>query len=189
MADSSGSTKPVEVNDTFGTLVDTMLIKPKFWRRFYEQQYHAKERGIEFIFTYDTWLEEWTRSGHFNKRGRKSNEYCMARGTPEMPDVGRYAPGEVRIITNKENFRERMWGNKFHLGFKDSEETIRKKKQKRKGQQPNLGKEFSYKWRQNISKSLMGNQRGLGYRHSLKTRKQMSINRKDKPRDKNGRYI
>lgn len=59
----------------------------------------ARKRGVEFLLTFDEWLNIWTSSGHFNERGKGGNKYCMAR----FGDLGPYAVGNVRIITNGEN--------------------------------------------------------------------------------------
>ena len=39
----------------------------------------AKNRGIEFLMTYQEWIGVWTDSGMLLERGRGANEYCMAR--------------------------------------------------------------------------------------------------------------
>jgi len=59
----------------------------------------AKQRGIEFLLTYEQWIGIWTDSGRLLERGRAANEFCMAR----IGDSGPYAVGNVHICTNAEN--------------------------------------------------------------------------------------
>ena len=61
----------------------------------------AKQRGIEFLFTFVEWVTWWGID--FAHRGQGSNELCMAR----IGDVGPYHPDNVKKITTKENFEER----------------------------------------------------------------------------------
>lgn len=66
------------------------------WRR---HRYHSKERGIEFLLTFDQWKTIWDSSGHAHERGSLQHNYCMARNQ----DRGPYAIGNVEIITAREN--------------------------------------------------------------------------------------
>jgi hypothetical protein len=77
---------------------------------FYKQAYWAhkqgaKSRNIEFLLTFEEWLQIWQDSGQLENRGRGSSEYCMAR----FGDKGPYAIGNVKIITNAENISEGHW--------------------------------------------------------------------------------
>lgn len=72
-------------------------------RAFYAQKGCAVDRGIGWEFTFESWLEFWMASGKWSERGQASGEYCMARNG----DVGPYAIGNVRIITNAQNAKER----------------------------------------------------------------------------------
>ena len=62
----------------------------------------AKDRGIEFLLTYEEWLKIWIDSGHLHERGPKKGQYVMAR----FGDKGPYAVGNVKIITCSDNIRE-----------------------------------------------------------------------------------
>jgi hypothetical protein len=84
-----------------------------FRQRFLEQRRHARllqqayrthrnnasARGIPFLLTYDEWFKIWINSGHLAERGRRRDQYCMARPN----DVGPYTIDNVIIITNAEN--------------------------------------------------------------------------------------
>ncbi len=59
----------------------------------------SKRRGISFDLTFEQWLEIWESSGHLHERGRRRDQYQMAR----TGDVGPYAVGNVSIITCREN--------------------------------------------------------------------------------------
>jgi hypothetical protein len=73
-----------------------------------QQRSNAKRRGIGFEFTYPEWVEVWLRSGHFGERGKKPNQYVMAR----KGDAGSYCSGNVKFITNAENRAEHMFADR-----------------------------------------------------------------------------
>lgn len=64
-----------------------------------EQRRNAKRRGIEWRFTYVQWLEWWVATGKINQRGRKADQYVMAR----HGDKGPYSPGNCYCCTQAEN--------------------------------------------------------------------------------------
>jgi hypothetical protein len=66
------------------------------------QRRRAQQRGIPFKLTYLQWLEIWAASGVFDKRGRKSGQYNMAR----HGDKGAYEVGNVSIVTHNQNMAE-----------------------------------------------------------------------------------
>jgi hypothetical protein len=68
------------------------------------QKRSALRRGIGWDFTYDTWLEWWGED--ITKRGRGSNDLCMAR----TGDTGPYAPWNVRKAKMAENISEALTG-------------------------------------------------------------------------------
>jgi hypothetical protein len=72
-------------------------------RKYNEHKRSAKQRGIPFLLTYDEWLAIWQASGHFDERGKRRGNYCMAR----FGDAGPYSVDNVRIITMVENAAER----------------------------------------------------------------------------------
>lgn len=87
--------------------------KRKTWRLLYNQMPRAKfnvhkatakQRGIAFLLTFEQWWSLW--EPHWSNRGVGVTEMVMAR----TGDVGAYEVGNVRIITNLENIRE-----KFHV--------------------------------------------------------------------------
>lgn len=78
------------------------------------QKFTSKQRGIEFLFTRPEWIAWWVSALGPNwpyLRGRRGNEYCMAR----FNDVGPYAPWNVKCITNLQNREEgfRPKGSEF----------------------------------------------------------------------------
>ncbi len=65
----------------------------------------AVRRGIEFYFTLEEWCNWWEVNlgpDWLSKRGRKKNQYVMARNG----DVGPYHPDNVKCKTQSENARE-----------------------------------------------------------------------------------
>jgi hypothetical protein len=66
------------------------------------QRHQAIKRGIEWHFTFEGWVAWWVEKlgpKWAEKRGRKADEYCMAR----KGDKGPYAPWNVECQTSREN--------------------------------------------------------------------------------------
>jgi len=79
---------------------------PNGHARKYQGQYDnakwcAKERGIEWHFTYNTWLEWW--GDDFVNRGCKRGQLVMARNG----DIGPYHPDNVHKTTSTDNHQQR----------------------------------------------------------------------------------
>ena len=72
------------------------------------QRRGAAHRGIEFLLTFEEWLQIWENSGHLAERGARKGCYVMAR----FGDKGPYAVGNVKIILHEENSRERRMSEK-----------------------------------------------------------------------------
>jgi hypothetical protein len=70
---------------------------------FQDQRGNAKRRGIRWELTYSQWLGLWMASGKIKLRGRKWDEFCMAR----PGDAGPYSIDNVIIISNADNYRMR----------------------------------------------------------------------------------
>jgi hypothetical protein len=66
---------------------------------YFSQQYSAARRGIEFLLSFEEWLDIWRSSGKLSKRGRGKGKYCMAR----LGDRGPYKVGNVEIILDEKN--------------------------------------------------------------------------------------
>jgi hypothetical protein len=66
-------------------------------RAFGLQKSSAKQRGIEFLFSFAEWVAWW--GDDFAKRGRGAYDLCMARDG----DTGPYEVGNVYKATNAEN--------------------------------------------------------------------------------------
>ena len=60
----------------------------------------ARQRGIEFLMTFEEWWGVW--SDYFHLRGRGTNGLCMARENDEGP----YAVGNVYLTTNLGNLQD-----------------------------------------------------------------------------------
>jgi hypothetical protein len=61
---------------------------------------HSRERGIEFLFDFETWVTWW--GDDFAKRGSGADDLVMAR----KGDEGPYHPDNVYKSTCSENARE-----------------------------------------------------------------------------------
>jgi hypothetical protein len=88
---------------------------------------------IEWLFTFETWLEIWLKSGKWHQRGNRRGQYCMAR----FGDVGPYSPDNVEIKTVGENHIER---NKGITRPPTSEETRKKLSAANKGRNKGIPK-------------------------------------------------
>lgn len=75
----------------------------------------AKQRGIEFLFTYDEWWSVW--KNYFHMRGRGTNGLCMAR----QNDCGPYSIENVYLTTNLGNLQD------YHKSKKAKEDRSRSK--------------------------------------------------------------
>lgn len=72
------------------------------WRHHPKQKYvnqksHAKQRGIPWEFTFESWWAMW--EPYWKNRGRLGHQYCMCRNG----DTGPYSPDNCRIDTNNRN--------------------------------------------------------------------------------------
>jgi hypothetical protein len=113
----------------------------------------AKRRGIAFELTFEEWLKIWETSGHFEDRGRRANQYHMAR----HGDRGPYAVDNVKIITASQNAAEGKGSKGWrypprsvehrkklsgaNTGNKPSAETLLKLSAIRRGKKMNLSPE------------------------------------------------
>jgi len=63
------------------------------------QKSMAKKRGVEWHFTFESWIEWWVNTGHFHERGILDTDYQMCR----YNDTGPYSIENVYCATGKEN--------------------------------------------------------------------------------------
>jgi len=77
------------------------LASPK--GQFAKHKENARQRGVEFLLTFDQWWSLWEKSGHWKKRGNRKGRYVMSRRN----DVGPYAVGNVFIATFSSNICDR----------------------------------------------------------------------------------
>jgi hypothetical protein len=114
-------------------LVNTTTLSDAEFRRacraYNDQRAKARSRKdrngnpIEWLFTRETWIALWLKSGKWHQRGCRRGQYVMAR----FGDVGPYSPDNVEIKLHSENLGE---GQK---GRKHSEETKAKIGEAQKG--------------------------------------------------------
>jgi hypothetical protein len=81
-----------------------MILSPEEMRiahvKFLTIKRRAKGRGIPFLMSFTEWWGVWQASGKWHERGRRRDQYCMAR---HGPDIGPYKIGNVKIVTNSQN--------------------------------------------------------------------------------------
>jgi hypothetical protein len=70
------------------------------FRRYHQQRMNARYRGIGWELTFDQWQDLWLE--HYDRRGRESGQYVMARHGDEGP----YAVGNVSIKPVEDNLAE-----------------------------------------------------------------------------------
>jgi hypothetical protein len=100
-----------------------MATKDLYRKGYTQHKSNAKQRGIEMRLTFEEWKDIWIASGHWERRGRGAEKYCMCR----IEDEGHYEVGNVFIAQNKLNVSD---GN---IGKVDSEITRAKKSIANKG--------------------------------------------------------
>lgn len=77
------------------------------WKyKYKEHKNSARQRGIEFLLSFDEWMLIWEKSGHKEQRGRCAGQYVMAR----FGDKGPYSKDNVEIILVEENSRQACLG-------------------------------------------------------------------------------
>lgn len=79
------------------------LVRSSPLSKYREQKAKAKRRGIRWEFTLATWWISWQESGKWNQRGRRSDQYVMARyNDGDTP----YSPSTVYFCTNAQNTKD-----------------------------------------------------------------------------------
>jgi hypothetical protein len=94
-------------------------------QQFNSQRVSAKDRNIDWQFTFEEWLTFWTNSGYYHLRGRRRGEYCMSR----YNDIGPYSKSNVFIQSHGDNVSQAGIGNKHGKqlkGIKRSSDTKKK---------------------------------------------------------------
>lgn len=76
---------------------DHDITEPQKRRMYAVQKASAKQRGIDWLFTYETWLQAWGEK--INHRGVGHDRLCMQR----FGDVGPYSPENVKIGYARDN--------------------------------------------------------------------------------------
>src|ERR1700735_4557071 len=92
----------IECKENYKNKMAAMTPEEKAKEVYKRQVYRAKERNIEFNFSYEEWVKWWENNlgpDWLQKRGIRSGQYCMAR----FKDKGPYSIENVECITNNEN--------------------------------------------------------------------------------------
>jgi len=110
-----------------------------------KQKRAAIARRIGFLLSFREWIEIWTQSGKLDQRGRRRDQYVMAR----FGDIGPYALGNVKIITMLENRLERRPGS----ATRRTPGCVAKLRAAKSGKKRSP---FSKKWRANIAAAHVG---------------------------------
>ena len=66
-------------------------------------KHNARNRGVEWLLTFEQWWDIWQRSGHWSKRGNCASKFCMVR----IHDTGPYAVDNVVIAPFRINSADR----------------------------------------------------------------------------------
>jgi hypothetical protein len=74
-------------------------------QRYTEQKKRARARSVEFILTFEEWVDIWQQSGKWDLRGRGNGKYVMSR----YGDIGPYAVGNVKIVIHRDNVAEMLY--------------------------------------------------------------------------------
>jgi hypothetical protein len=80
------------------------------YKRYKNQSYSSKQRGVYFNLTYDEWMSLWKMAGL---------EPCKTHCVSRIKDAGGYVLGNVFIQTVSENSREASVRNKMAWKQKD----------------------------------------------------------------------
>lgn len=72
--------------------------------KYIRQRANSHTRGIEWLFTFESWWKIWEESGKWEERGTGPGQFYMCR----KGDIGPYAPWNVDIKSHSENSKE-MW--------------------------------------------------------------------------------
>jgi len=87
--------------------------------QFYNHRNRARRHNIEFLLTFDEWLQIWISSGHYHEKGTKTGQYVMSR----REDKGPYSVENVYIQTVGDNNREAfLHNNKDFIRPRNGEE-------------------------------------------------------------------
>jgi hypothetical protein len=105
-------------------MIDITQVIPNIRNRYHATKSDAKRRGIDWQFTFDSWLDWW--GSDIVNRGPGPGQLVMAR----TGDIGPYHPSNVRKATTAENQNEAHLGKKkvssWNKGKKHSNETREK---------------------------------------------------------------
>ena len=76
--------------------------------RYKQQARQAKQRGLGWEFTFETWHQMWLDSGKLHLRGKGSGKFVMAR----RGDIGPYSPSNCFICPFEQNISDGVKGKR-----------------------------------------------------------------------------
>lgn len=77
-------------------------------QKYNSQKQTSSKRNIDWLFTFDTWIQLWVDSGHWADRGKTKGKYCMSR----FADQGPYSADNVFIQQASANVKDAGAWNK-----------------------------------------------------------------------------
>ena len=82
-------------------MIDLKIYEPAYKKQALgcKKKVDALGNPVEMKMSLQQFADKWIQSGHWDERGIKKGQYCMARNN----DIGHYEWDNVRIITNSEN--------------------------------------------------------------------------------------
>jgi NUMOD3 motif len=128
-----------------------------YYRIYCEHKNSASGRGIEFLLTFEEWLQIWQDSGHLHERGKHRGQYVMAR----FGDKGAYEVCNVKIILHSENIAEAQLGRIASLETRQKQSNsmrgiTKSEEHKRKLSEANKGSFVSEERRKRVSEVHTG---------------------------------
>jgi len=107
-------------------------LKLKQMKKAYSRQKsNAKQRNIQWLFTFEEWMYKWLESGKWEQRGRQKHQYVMCR----YRDEGAYSYFNTKIDTADNNNKEANY-----YKWKDHEYVEKVRVKEGKGRPPGVGK-------------------------------------------------
>ena len=85
------------------------------YKKYLEQKKQAEKRNIDWMFTYETWLEKWGQD--IQNRGKEKNKLVMAR----YKDLGPYSPDNTYICTHSQNAKDAFTNKRFKTPHRTTE--------------------------------------------------------------------
>ena len=91
--------------------------------KFRYQRARARQRGIDWMLSFDQWYQWWQSTGHWEERGITSGKYVMSR----FGDQGPYSLDNIFCQTRDDNCREANYKLKGRKRSEDFRKNLREK--------------------------------------------------------------